>query len=168
MKKLLLTAAVICGFAFSQAQDTGFNGGAHFGLPLGDVKDAFSMNIGLDASYLFEVSDQFKAGFGTGYDLWLGKTETISLLGSTFEFENENASFIPVYGTAKYNLSENFFLGANLGYAIGVSEGNDGGFLYEPKVGATFNQFDVYGFYKGISMDGGSFSSVGLGFNYAF
>src|SRR5690625_7371367 len=70
-----------------------------------------------------------------------------------------------------------FFVGADLGYAIYVGSGDsDGGFLYEPKFGYDAVSFDIYAFYKGISSkqkyEGFSqtttLGSVGVGFAYKF
>jgi hypothetical protein len=146
MKKVLFAAVAVFAFGFSNAQEGKFKAGAHVGLPMGDIKDAFSLNIGLDASYSWAISDKFDAGIGSGYTLYTGK--------DLFE----DASFVPVYGSAQYLLTESLFLGTDLGYAIGVS-GRDGGFYYQPKVGFQISEFSVYAGYKGISVDGGTFSS---------
>lgn len=158
MKKVLLSAVALLAFGFANAQEGKFKAGAHVGLPMGDIKDTYSLNIGLDASYTWAITDKFDAGIGSGYTLYTGKESFI-----------EDASFVPVYGTAQYLLTENIFLGADLGYAIGVApSGIDGGFLYQPKVGFQISEFSVFAGYKGISVDGGTYSSLNLGFNYRF
>ena len=160
MKKIILTAVAVFGFAFANAQEGNFKLGANLGLPLGDIKDVYSLNIGVDAAYTWSVSDKFNAGVGVGYSHYLGKT--IDFGG--FELDVDDAGFIPVYGTAQYSLSDKFFLGLDLGYAIGVAPTeNDGGFLYQPKVGYSFGKTDLFLGYKGISVDGGTFSSLNLG-----
>ena len=45
---------------------------------------------------------------------------------------------------------------------------NDGGFYYQPKVGYQAEKYEVFAGYKGVSVDGGTFSSLNLGFNYKF
>lgn len=165
MKKVLLATVALLAFGFANAQEGKFKAGANVGLPMGDIKDVYSFTIGLDAAYTWAISDKFEAGIGSGYSLYMGKTETIGGV----EFDRDDASFVPVYGTAQYLLTENIFLGADLGYAIGVApSGIDGGFYYQPKVGFQVSEFSVYAGYKGISVEGGTFSSVNLGFNYRF
>jgi hypothetical protein len=160
MKKMILTAVAVFGFAFANAQDGGFKVGANLGLPLGDIKDGYSLNLGADVAYTWKLNDKFEAGFGAGYAHYLGKTERIG----SFEFQYDDAGFIPVYGTAQYSLSDKFFLGLDLGYAIGVAPTeNDGGFLYQPKLGYSFGKTDLFIGYKGISVEGGTFSSLNLG-----
>ena len=152
MKKVLLTAVALVAFGFANAQEGKFKAGANVGLPMGDIKDAYSLNVGLDAAYAWVISEKFEAGVGAGYSLYLGKDSV------------EDASFVPVYGTAQYLITDAIFLGADLGYAVGISpSGNDGGFLYQPKVGYQAGEFQVFAGYKGISVDGGTFSSLNLG-----
>lgn len=169
MKRIILSAVAVMAFGFANAQDGHFKVGAHVGLPLGDIKDAFSVNLGVDAAYLWNVADKFSAGVTTGYTTYLGKTETIDLGGGTrFDIKTPDAGFIPVAGTAQYSLTDNLFVGADLGYAIYVGSGDaDGGFLYQPKFGYQNEKIELYAGYKGISNDG-TFSSINLGFNYKF
>jgi hypothetical protein len=170
MKKIILSILAVAAFGTANAQDGGgFKAGINVGLPMGDIKDAYSLAIGLDVAYMWQVSDKFQAGVTTGYGHYMGKTETITILGEEFEFDYEDAGFIPIAGTAQYSFTDNIFGGVDLGYALGISpDGNDGGFLYQPKVGYQTEKFEVYAGYKGISVDGGTFSSVNLGFNYKF
>jgi len=157
MKKIILTAMAVFAFSFANAQDGGFKLGAHLGLPMGDIKDMSSLNLGLDVAYTWKVADKFNAGIASGYTTYLGKDGA------------DAAGFIPVAATAQYGISDNLFLGADLGYGIGVSpDGIDSGFLYQPKFGYQTEKIEVYAGYKGISVTGGTWSSVNLGFNYKF
>ncbi|OAZ04732.1 hypothetical protein [Flavobacterium succinicans] len=159
MKKIMLTAIAVFGFAFANAQDGGFKVGANLGLPLGDIKDSYSLNLGVDVAYTWKVSEKFEAGFGAGYAHYLGKSIDLGIAN----FDIEDAGFIPVYGTAQYSLSDKFFLGLDLGYAIGVApSGSEGGFLYQPKVGYSFGKTELFLGYKGIS-NNGTLSSLNLG-----
>ncbi len=157
MKKIILTLAVVLAFGFANAQEGKFKLGAHLGIPMGDIKDYSSFNFGVDAAYVWKVADSFSAGATTGYTNYAGKSGYDSI------------GYIPVAATAQYSLSESMFLGADLGYAIYVGSGSgDGGFYYQPKVGYQAEKFEVYAGYKGISVTGGTFSSINLGFNYKF
>lgn len=159
MKKIILTAVAVFGFAFANAQDGGFKLGANVGLPTGDFKDNYSLNLGVDAVYTWKVADSFEAGVGTGYSYYIGKTVDAGF----FSVDVEDFSVIPVYGTAQYSLSENFFLGLDLGYAVAVApSGSEGGFLYQPKVGYSFGKTELFLGYKGIS-NNGTLSSLNLG-----
>lgn len=167
MKKLMLSA-IVAVFALSglKAQSTGFEAGAYVGFPMGDAGDYSSFNFGINAAYYWTVAENFQAGVAAGYDHWIGKTVKETFMGETFEFDVDDLGFIPIAATAKYDFG-GFFGGLDLGYAIGASKNNDGGFYYRPRVGWNNTSFNVYGFYKGISNDG-SISSIGLGFDYKF
>ena len=178
MKKVLLSAVAVLGFVFANAQETTMKIGAHVGMPMGDAKDAVVLNAGADFSYLWEVADNFKAGFGTGITAYMPEEQEISmpsginmttfqLTYTTTKVKGDTSLFIPITGTAEYSFTENIFAGVDLGYAIGIApDGVEGGLLYQPKVGYQTEKFDVFVGYKGISQDGGTYSSVNLGFAY--
>lgn len=167
MKKIILSAVAVMAFGFANAQEGNFKLGAHVGLPMGDIKDYHSLNLGADAAYMWNVADKFTAGVATGYTSYLGKTYRYNDGFTSLEIKGEAAGFIPVAATGQYSVSDNLFLGADLGYAIYVGNGNgDGGVYYQPKFGYQAEKFEVYAGYKGISVDGGTYSSFNLGFNY--
>lgn len=84
---------------------------------------------------------------------------------------------VPLTVTTTYNINENFFVGTDLGIAIG---GFDSGLYYQPKVGCYFdNHNSLYISYKGITGDSPlnalvnkdariGLSSINLGYNYKF
>ncbi len=163
MKKIILTLALMFAIGTANAQEGGLKLGIHAAIPTGDIKDLYSFGLGLDIAYLWPVADQFKAGIASGYSHYMGK-EIETGFGT---FEVEDAGFIPIAATGHFSFTENFFGAMDLGYAIGVApSGNDGGFLYQPKIGYQNAKIEVYGGYKGISVDGGTFSSINFGVNY--
>ena len=177
MKKITLTVLAVFALTFANAQDkkestgsndsAGFKLGINLGLPLGDIKDAYSVGLGVDLAYMWPISDGFQLGVTTGYAHYLGKTEDVDTGFGIVSVKNDDAGFVPVAASAQISLGENFFLGADLGYAIGVSpSGNNGGLLYQPKVGYQMGNVGIYAGYKGISVTGGTFSSVNLGVNF--
>jgi hypothetical protein len=177
MKKVLLTAVAVFGFAFANAQDTSMKIGAHVGLPMGDMKDFSTLNLGADFTYLWEVADNFKAGFSTGITAYMPKEQefsypsfnmaTFSIVTVTEKVKGDTALFLPISGSAEYSFTENIFAGADLGYAIGLApDGVEGGLLYQPKLGYQTEKIALTLGYKVISQEGLSFSSVNLGFAY--
>ena len=177
MKKLFLVAIATVGFAFAgTAQEGRFKAGVDVGLPMGDIEDSASFNLGANAAYVWNVGEGFDAGVGVSYNTYFAKEYDI--MGTTYKADNAN--FLPIYGTANYSFTENIFAGADLGYAVGLTDGIDGGFYYQPKVGYQTEMFEVFIGYKGlmsssevvtpigtISSDT-VFSSINLGFNYKF
>lgn len=155
MKKIILTAAAIFAFGFANAQSGAFKLGAHVGLPTGDMKDISSVNLGVDVAYTWTVAEGFDAGITIGYTSYLGKDGA------------DAVGFIPVAATAQFTLENKMFIGADLGYGIGVNpSGVDSGFLYQPKIGYQMEKAAIYLGYKGISLDGFNVASVNLGVNF--
>ena len=179
MKRVLLTAVAVFGFAFANAQDATIKAGVHVGMPMGDIKDLTTLNVGADFTYLWEVADSFKAGFSTGITAYLPKEQEFSYPSfdlATFTFttvtekvKGDTVLFLPVTGSAEYSFTENIFVGADLGYAVGLApDGVEGGLLYQPKLGYQTEKIALTLGYKAISQEGGSYSSVNLGFGYKF
>ena len=163
MKKLCLVALItVLSFTNLEAQG-GFSAGVHLGIPVADASDISGFNFGLDVSYLFEVSDEFQAGLTSGYTHFTGKS--IDLGFGTVSVED--FGFIPLAGTARYGFSDQVFGSVDLGYGISTN-GGTGGFYYQPKVGYKTDVLDIFGFYKGISRDGATVGSVGVGAAYRF
>jgi len=158
MKKTILLLITFLSVCVMNAQDIKL--GLNLGLPTGDIKDFYTLNLGVNASCLWQVSEEFDAGFIVEYS---------HFFGDSFEgFDIDDAGFLPIAAAGRINLSGGFTLGADLGYAIGISpEGNDGGFFYQPKVqyGIT-EKIDILLSYKGISVDGGTFSTINVGVEF--
>ena len=168
MKNVVFTLVAVISFAFANAQNGIFKAGVHIGLPIGDANKTSTMNLGVDLSYLWKVSDEFSLGLTTGYTSYSSKSikEYLPPFGY-IDFKPVAAGFIPVAVTGQYSLNDNLFLGADLGYAIynGAAEGT-GGLLYQLKFGYQSKKTELFLGYKAISLDGFTLSSINLGFNY--
>lgn len=173
MKKLLLSAFAVAAFgvAATAQENGGLKAGIHIGAPMGDAGDVYSLNFGADVAYTFDVADRFVAGVTTGYSYFSGKEVRYSdgMFDLTYKI---NSAFVPAAVTGQYSITNNIFAGADLGYAFSVGDeiegGDSGGFYYQPKAGYQHEFFEVYAAYKGISIDGGTISSLNLGFAYKF
>jgi hypothetical protein len=164
MKKLIVMAAfAVAGLVNAQ---TGFKAGVHAGLPIGDAAEYTKFNVGLDASYMFDVAEGFKVGATAGYTVFTGKEQTLSAFGITIKNEAQNINFFTIGGTAQYSFSESIFGGLDLGYAI-PNKGN-GAIYFLPKVGYQTEQFEVYAGYRHMSYDVSAIGAVLVGFNYKF
>ncbi|GIZ09452.1 hypothetical protein [Flavobacterium sp. UMI-01] len=152
MKKIILTTAALFAISIASAQ---FRVGAHVGIPTGDIKDFSSVNLGADVAYTWSAAEGLDVGIATGYTSYLGKDG------------GDAIGFIPVAATAQITLTNNWFIGADLGYGIGVNpDGVDSGFMYQPKLGYQIEKTGIYVAYKGIALDGFNVSSVNLGVSF--
>jgi hypothetical protein len=164
MKKVLLFAAFAV-FAFTASSALGqFSAGLSGGLRIGDAGDLATFAIAVDLGYLFEISDTFDAGVATGYSHSFGDEIDLGPLGS---FDVEDVQFIPLAASARFGVSDAFTLGADLGYAIGINDGNDGGFYYSPRAQYGVSEtIDIVLAFRGVSVDGGSWDVVSLGIEF--
>ena len=159
MKKMtLFCLTALLGIALIQAQGQ-FRAGGHLGLPIGDAGDLATFAIAVDLGYLFEISDEFDAGVTTGYSHSFG--DEVS------GFDIDDVQFIPVAASGRFEVAPDFTLGADLGYAIGINDGNDGGFYYSPRAQYSVSDaIDIVAAYRGISEDGGSWDIISLGVEF--
>ena len=163
MKKLLLCAAISV-LGLSNVSGQNFNAGISAGLPVGDAGDAFTFNVTLDVNYLWEVSEAFDAGVATGFSNSFGDSIDVELFGS---IDIPDFQFIPIAAAGRFNVSDKFVIGADLGYAVGLSDGNDGGFYYAPKVQYGVSEsIDIVLAYRGVSIENGSFDVLTLGVEF--
>lgn len=158
MRKIaLFTVAVFFGLSCVKAQD--LNGGIHLGLPIGDAGDISTFSLIADLNYLFEVSEEFKVGPSVGYSHSFGD----EIMG----FEIDDIQFLPIAAAGRYSFSPEFSAGVDLGYALGITDGLDGGFYYAPRVAYSVTEMiDLVLAYRGVSLDGGSFDILSLGVEF--
>lgn len=145
--------------------------GLNAAIPVGDAADISSFSLGLDLAYTYGISKVFDLGLATGFTNAFGKTENITSGGVTIEADFENVQFVPlagvlrIYPTARSRVN----FGADIGYALGINEGNDGGFYYRPTLAINIGRgTELTGSYTGISLDGGTWSTATLGVLFGF
>lgn len=73
---------------------------------------------------------------------------------------------IAASGRINFGLENALFLGADLGYAVGISTGTDGGIYYRPKVGYDFGRVAAIVSYTGID-DNATLNNLSLGFEFS-
>lgn len=175
MKKLLLASFLVLMGTTINAQSGNFKIGTHLGLPTGDLSD-YSLDVGLDVTYMLNISEDFNVGFTTGYSHYLGGKSDYSVPNYNFgEYGNTTITYtketiegggtglVLLAVTAEYLLIPEIYLGADLGYAFFIAP-NGGTFYYQPKVEYKFNAHELYLGYKGTSRGG----SVNLGYAFTF
>ena len=136
--KVFLTAICFMVISFSlkaQIDRTNFRAGVNAGLVVGDFSEAYSLNLGIDIYQHWGVSRELDIGLATGFSNAFGEKESASVGGVTVKTEFDNAQFIPIAGSLRIYPTSGFKIGGDVGYAIGVNKGNDGGFYYRPSIG---------------------------------
>ena len=142
MKKLVLIISIIFASYSANAQ---FRAGVSGGIPIGDSGDFSNFALLVDASYLFDVSQVIQVGPTIGY--------SHSFLDSDFDLDD--IQFIPIAAAGRFKISDGFKFGIDLGYAIGVNDGNDGGLYYSPRIQYSVSEvIDIVGAYRGVDIKG--------------
>lgn len=164
MKKVLFFAALLVMGVTSMNAQGQFRAGLSGGLPIGDAGDFATFAIAVDLGYLFEISDSFDAGVATGYSHSFGDSVDV---GGGITVDIEDVQFIPVAASARFEVAPSFTLGADLGYAVGINDGNDGGFYYSPRAQYGVSEaIDIVVAFRGVSQDGGSWDIVSAGVEF--
>lgn len=157
---LLLTFMISTLSINAQELNIGISGA----LPVGDASDISSFGVNAEATYLRAFGEQLDLGLNAGYLHYFGK-DYDSSFGT---FETEDLGFLPIALAGRFNATSNLVLGADLGYAIGISPSDiDGGFYYAPKVlyGIT-HSLDVVLSYRSVNLDGISIDAFTFGVEY--
>ena len=180
MKKLLVAAMMVFGLA-ANAQEGQFNVGANFGLPVGIISDLTSFVMGAEVNYLFSVSDDFTVGPSVSYLHYVSKSakDIAEAINGGPLLDNDNReyaekvddmSLLQLAAAARYNVAENFTLGADLGYAVSISTDEaKGGFYYRPMVGYNVSEnIMLQATYSGVTREGKNIANIAIGAMFAF
>ena len=149
---------------------TNFRAGIHGGLVVGDFSEAYSFVLGLDIYHHWGVSKAIDVGIATGFSNAFGETQEFSDVGVSIENKFDNAQFLPVAGSFRLYPTRGFKIGGDVGYALGINKGNDGGFYYRPSIGIDMNggtkEFNIS--YLAVNGETTTYASVLAGFLILF
>ncbi len=173
MKKTITTSIfllimILAGQA--QVDRSSFKVGLLAGIPVGDASEISNFSLGLDVNYHWGVSKLLDVGLATGFLNSFGET-----ISGTPEFPSLNGEFedfqvIPLAASVRVYPTYEFKFGADAGYAIGINDGNEGGFYYRPIVGYNITgNTEVNVSYTAVALeDNFTFSSVMAGILFLF
>jgi len=162
-KSILITVLALTGTAiFGQ----GFRAGINLGIPTSDAQDLHSFAIGVDLNFLWEVSDNIDVGIASGYSNFFGEEVDFGSFGIV---DVDDAGFLPLAGAGRIILSEQFVIGAHVGYAIAITpDDSEGGFYYRPLLGYNLTEStQITVSYSGIETADDSFAALLAGFNFS-
>lgn len=154
-KSLIIVCLILIGYTGADAQ-SGLRLGVNGGLPTGDVEEITNFQAGADIAYRVSVLPLLDVGPLIGYSRFFLEETDMGL---------DDIEFLPIAASGRVNFAL-LLVGLDLGYAVGLNEGNDGGFYYRPQIGVKLGPIGLIGSYSGISRDGGSVNSVNLGIEF--
>lgn len=152
----------------SQVDRTNLRVGINAGTVVGDASDFYSFSLGLDVLHVWGLSREIDLGFATGFSNAFGEKQTLDAGGVVIETEFDNAQFIPLAGALRIYPAYGFKLGADVGYALGINEGIEGGFYYRPIIGVDVNGSTELNVSYSTIENEGSFSTVLFGVLFLF
>ena len=155
MRNLFTVLVVMLLASQAQAQ---WKVGVNAGIPAGDVSDFYSFAAGADVYYMFGESKDALIKFG-------GTAGFVNYFGEEIDGggEIEDSQFIPVAAVARITVLSTLLFGLDLGYGIGVNDGNDGGAYGRVVAGLDLgNTIELNAFYHLVAMDSFNFGNAGL------
>lgn len=160
MKKLFLIA-VITVFSMPVIQAQTFKIGGTIGLPTADASDFSTMVLGVDIYYYFtEVDALIQIGGTAGFRNFFGDEVNIGQQQVSFD----DRQFLPLAAAGRVKLFGLFSGGVDVGYAIGIDEGNDGGFYARPVLGFDIADIiEINMSYETIANDGRTWGNFNVG-----
>ncbi|MBT8239386.1 MAG: hypothetical protein HKP24_13080 [Croceitalea sp.] len=172
MKSIFVTFLVLFIVSLSlhsQVDRSTFKFGIHGGIPVGDAADVSSFTLGLDIIHFWSVSKQFDLGLASGFTNAFGDTDSVTSGNVTAQTGFDNVQFLPLAGAIRLYPTAKFNLGGDLGYAIGVNDGNEGGFYYRPTIAANVGgTTELNVAYTVVQGDVSNWTTLTLGFLIGF
>ncbi len=158
MKQTILIMFALFVAISAQAQGS-FKIGANVGAALSDAGDVADITLGIDAYYMFNKKDA-----------WLNFGPTVGYQHFFTDFQEDlgDAQFLPVGVAGRFKAFGVLDLGADAGYAFGLSDFLDGGFYIRPVVGIDIlNAVELFVSYETI-FDDATWGSANVGFLIEF
>jgi hypothetical protein len=162
MKKIVLVFAFVLTGIATYGQE-GLKFGIQAGLPFGDFNDTVGVVVGADFGHMWALNETFDLGIMVGY-----------IHGFPEKFDNQDllidfpsVQFLPISGSLRIWPSNSVSFGVNAGQALGLNEGNDGGFYFRPQLGILMSaQTEINFSYTSINVDSSNWSTVTFGIMY--
>ncbi|SDB42268.1 hypothetical protein SAMN03097699_1241 [Flavobacteriaceae bacterium MAR_2010_188] len=152
--------AMVFGFAMFSQEGVKF--GINAGLPIGQDSKPYLIHLQGNLDYLFHISREIHVGVTTGYSRYLADKNYTPVA--------EDLVYIPVGGSAQFNISDELRIGGDVGYALLLQPKNaDGGIFYSPKIQYRFvPKADLVLAYRGLTVNQASLSSISIGVEFGF
>ena len=162
MKRFFLISLMV--FSSGVFAQEGFKIGLSGGIPVNqEANDVVSLVAGAEAGYHLALGEVVDAGLMAGFIN--GFPEKFDSAGADLP----NVQFLPLAAALRIWLSNSFSIGGDVGYALGLNDGNDGGFYYKPLIGYLMGaQTEVQFSYTGIEAEGLPWATINLGILYTF
>ncbi len=152
-------------FTICLSAQQGLKLGIQAGLPLNEFNEEVGIVIGADLGYMWALGEVIDLGLAVGY-----------IHGFPEKFDRDNpltdfpsTQFIPLAGSLRIWPSNSFSFGVDVGQALGINEGNEGGLYYRPILGYLMGpKTELNISYTGIQLENRAWNTLTLGVLYTF
>ena len=162
MKKVFLLLAFFMFSSGLMAQKH-WTFGLNAGVPVSDVDESHSFMGSADIAYRVDIIKLLDIGGIVGYSHFFEEDSRID-----FGIFDDDMQFITAAGTARLRILAILFAGTDIGYAIGIGNGSDGGFYLRPQLGLNLGIANLVVSYSNISADEGTVASINGGVEIKF
>ncbi len=160
MKTQIYLVMCVLFLAHGMHAQNGYRVGVGAMLPSGESEEVSTFGLNVDVGYLFRLGEDVELGPVTGYQHFFGET----INGSDFELELDAVQFVPAAAAFVWNPVARLIVGADVGYAFGLNDGNDGGFYYAPRIAYGVSDAVYFvGSYRSVALDGINWNSIQAG-----
>jgi len=164
MKKFFIVL-IISFFSTGIYAQEGFKLGIQAGLPFNDYNEAVSVVLGADFSYMYPLGEVVDVGPAIGYIHGFAETFQTTIIRE----EQKAVQFMPLSAGVRFWTSNYFSFGGNVGYAVGINDGNEGGLYYRPTLAYLMSSsVEVNVSYTGIDINETSWTTLTLGIVFNF
>lgn len=133
---IVVMIAVSVSLKAQRVDRTNFRAGINAGLVVGDFSESYSFALGADIYHHWGLSREIDLGVATGFSNAFGETREIA---GSVQAKFDNIQFVPLAGSLRIYPTSGFKFGADVGYALGVNSGTEGGLYYRPSLGIDMN-----------------------------
>lgn len=133
--------------------------------PVGNLHDVSNIGIGGTARLQYGIADNLALTLTSGYYNFFAKTVNIPGIG---DVKGDNIGIIPLKAGIKAFVSQNVYLGAEVGAGFETRSNGDTKLIASPGIGWANKSWDIGARYENFSGQSNNYGTVGLRIAYGF
>lgn len=160
MKIFVIAVALLFTSAYTHAQE-GLKIGVQGGIPFNDFNDEVGVVLGANIGYMWALGEVVDLGIMAGYTY--GFPEKFGTDNPLVDLPS--VQFAPLAISTRIWPSNSFSFGVDVGQALGINQGNDGGLYYRPQIGFLMSaNTELNISYSAIVLEEKEWNTLTLGF----
>lgn len=143
---LVAISSSFCAMYGQYVDRSFFKAGFHAAVAVGDASDDANFGVGLDLYQHWGISRKLDLGVTAGFTNFFGLESTIDIGPDSITTRGEDTRYGLVGGFFRFYPSRSINLGGDIGYALGISSGVEGGFYYRPTISVNLSDTSALNF----------------------